>query len=125
MDTDRKAVVPFRERMGLTECANFSAQDEVQLIKASQQGNQEAFAMLVQLHQRSVFNLGLHLVHDYDEASEIAQEAFVFAWQELPSFHGELRFSMWLYRITYHCGLRWIEQRKRETTLQEALQAEC
>ena len=98
--------------------------DEEQLVKASQQGDQDAFAVLVQQHQRRVFLLSLRLLQNYEEANEITQEAFLSAWQGLPSFRGEARFSTWLYRITYHCGLRQLEQRKRETALQAAMQAE-
>jgi len=57
----------------------------------------------------------LRLVGDYDEASEITQEAFVAAWQGLPGFRGETRFSTRLYCITSYCGLRQLEKRKRET----------
>ena len=89
-------------------------QNDVQLVKASQQGDQDAFAVLVQRHQRRVFTLSLGMLQDYDDADEITQEVFVAAWQGLPSFRGEARFSTWLYRIAYHCCLRQLERRKRE-----------
>jgi RNA polymerase sigma-70 factor (ECF subfamily) len=99
-------------------------QDDAQLVKASQQGNQDAFAFLVQRHQRRVFNLVLRMLQDYEEASEITQEAFLAAWQGLPSFRGEARFATWLYRIAYNCALKQLERRKRERSLQADLEAE-
>ena len=99
-------------------------QDDTQLVKASQQGDQDAFALLVQRHQRRVFNMILRMLQDYEEASEITQEAFLAAWQGLPSFRGEACFATWLYRIAYNCSLRQLEQRKRERALQAAIQAE-
>src|SRR3989440_11446152 len=99
-------------------------QDDAQHVKASQQGNQDAFAFLVQKHQRLVFNMVLRLLQDYEEASEITQEAFFAAWQGLPSFRGEARFATWLYRIAYHCALKQLERRKRERSLQAAMEAE-
>jgi RNA polymerase sigma-70 factor (ECF subfamily) len=99
-------------------------QDDTQLVKASQQGDQDAFALLVQRHQRLVFNLSLRMVQDYEDASEVTQEAFLAAWQGLPSFRGEARFATWLYRIAYHCCLRQLERRKRERDLQAVIQAE-
>lgn len=99
-------------------------QDDPQLVKASQRGDQDAFALLVQRHQRRVFNLSVRMVQDYEEASEVTQEAFVAAWQGLPSFRGEARFATWLYRIAYHCCLRQLEQRKRGRDLQAVIQAE-
>lgn len=68
-------------------------QDEAQLVKASQYGDQDAFAFLVQRHQRRVFNMVLRMLQDYEEASEITQEAFLAAWLGLPSFRGEARFA--------------------------------
>src|SRR5437660_11080534 len=54
-----------------------AVQDDTQLVKASQQGDQDAFALLVQKHQRRVFNMSLRMLQDYEEASEITQEAFL------------------------------------------------
>lgn len=88
-------------------------QDDAQLVKASQQGNQDAFAFLVQRHQRRVFNLVLHVLQDYEKASEITQEAFLVAWQMLPSCHSEACFTPWLYRIAYRCALKQLERHQR------------
>jgi RNA polymerase sigma-70 factor (ECF subfamily) len=99
-------------------------QDDAQLVKASQQGNQDAFAFLVQRHQRRVFTLVLRMLQDDEEASEITQNAFIAAWQGLPAFRGEARFATWLYRIAYNCALQQLERRKRERALQAAMAAE-
>jgi len=99
-------------------------QDDVLLVAASKRGDQDAFAQLVQRHQRRVFNLIFRMLQDYEEASEITQETFLAAWQALPSFRGDARFSTWLYRIAYNSALKQIEQRKRDRQLQTAMQAE-
>jgi RNA polymerase sigma-70 factor (ECF subfamily) len=101
-----------------------SEEDDTHLVKASQHGDQDAFALLVQTHQRRVFTLVLRMLQDYEEASEITQEAFLAAWLGLPSFRGEARFATWLYRIAYHCALKQLERRKRERSLQAAIVAE-
>ena len=99
-------------------------QDEAQLVKASQYGDQDAFAFLVQRHQRRVFNMVLRMLQDYDEASEITQEAFLAAWLGLPSFRGEARFATWLYRIAYQCCVRQLERRTQERARHSAMLAE-
>ena len=101
-----------------------SEQDDTQLVKASQQGDQDAFASLVQRHQRRVFNLVLRMLQDSEEASEITQEAFLAAWMGLPSFRGEARFATWLYRIAYNCTLKQIDRHKRERSLRATMEAE-
>lgn len=124
MDTPNNTVLSDQDRAspetGVAACEPW----EGQLVEASQAGDQEAFAQLVLRYQRMVFTLSLRLVNDYDEASEITQEAFLAAWQGLPGFRGEARFSTWLYRITYHCGMRQLEKQKRERALQEAMVAD-
>ena len=99
-------------------------QDEAQLVTASKQGDQDAFAQLVQQHQRRVFNLVFRMLQEYEEANEVTQETFLAAWQGLPSFRGDARFSTWLYRIAYNCALKQLEQRKRDQALQVDLRAE-
>jgi RNA polymerase sigma-70 factor (ECF subfamily) len=99
-------------------------QDDAELVVASQGGDQDAFALLVQRHQRRVFNLVFRMLQQYEEANEVTQETFLAAWQGLPSFRGDSRFSTWLYRIAYNCCLKQLELRKRDQALQTALQAE-
>src|SRR5437868_10304903 len=99
-------------------------QDDTLLVAASKQGDQDAFAQLVQRYQRRVFNLVFRMLQQYEEANETTQETFLAAWQGLPSFRGDARFPTWLYRIAYNCSLKQLEQRKRDKALQSAMQAE-
>src|SRR2546428_6613221 len=101
---------------------SFTEQEEANLVAASKKGDQDSFAQLVQQHQRRVFNLVYRMLQQYEEANEVTQEAFLAAWQGLPSFRGEARFSTWLYRIAYNCSLKQLEQRKRDNALQLAMQ---
>ena len=111
--------------MPLTNAVSPAAeQDDLQLVTASKNGDQDAFAQLVQRYQRRVFNLVYRMLQQYDEANEITQETFLAAWQGLPGFRGDARFSTWLHRIAYNCCLKQLEQRKRDKALQVALQAE-
>jgi RNA polymerase sigma-70 factor (ECF subfamily) len=99
-------------------------QDDLVLVAASKNGDQEAFAQLVQRYQRLIFNLVYRMLQQYEETTEITQETFLAAWQGLPSFRGDARFSTWLYRIAYNCSLKQLELRKRDRALQIALEAE-
>lgn len=99
-------------------------QDDAQLVIASRNGDQDAFALLVQYHQRRVFNLVYRMLQDYEEANEVTQDAFLAAWQGLPSFRGDASFATWLYRIAYNCCLKQLDLRKRDKNLQSALQLE-
>ena len=104
--------------------SSYAEQDDVTLVSASQVGDQDAFAVLVQRHQRFVFNLVFRMLEQYEEANEVTQETFLAVWQGLPGFRGNARFSTWLYRIAYNCALKQLEQRKRDQALQLAIQVE-
>jgi RNA polymerase sigma-70 factor, ECF subfamily len=72
---------------------------EQQLIQRAQKGDQEAFAALVNEHQRYIYNLALRILKNEEEALDLAQETFVRAWMALPNFRGQSQFRTWLYRI--------------------------
>jgi len=102
--------------------SSYAEQDDLTLVSASQVGDQDAFALLVQRHQRFVFNLVFRMLEQYEEANEVTQETFLAAWQGLSGFRRDARFSTWLYRIAYNCALKQLEQRKRDQALQVAIQ---
>ncbi len=104
--------------------SSYVEQDDAALVSACKVGDQDAFALLVQRHQRFVFNLVFRILGQYEEANEVTQEAFLAAWQGLSGFRGNARFSTWLYRIAYNCALKQLEQRKRDQALQLAIQLE-
>jgi len=99
-------------------------QDDIALVAASQAGDQEAFSLLVQRHQRRVFNIVFRMLQNYEETNEVTQETFLAAWQGLKTFRGDARFSTWLYRIAYNCSLKQLELRKRDWALQSAMEEE-
>lgn len=72
---------------------------EAELIRLAQQGDTEAYAALVALHGRFVYNLALRSLGNPEDAADAAQDAFVRAWTGLPEFRGESQFRTWLYRI--------------------------
>jgi RNA polymerase sigma-70 factor (ECF subfamily) len=72
---------------------------ESELIRRAQNGDSEAFAGLVALHERFVYNLALRSLGDPDDACDAAQDAFVRAWKALPEFRQQSKFRTWLYRI--------------------------
>lgn len=75
------------------------ASDQI-LIQRSQQGDLAAFDQLVGRYEKLVYNFAYRLTGNYDEASDVAQDAFVRAFNAIRSFRGDAAFSTWLYRIT-------------------------
>ncbi|HLY30457.1 MAG TPA: sigma-70 family RNA polymerase sigma factor [Ktedonobacterales bacterium] len=97
---------------------------EAMLIAQARTGEQEAFAQLVQAHQRQVYALAYRMLRDQEEASEATQDVFLAAWQGLRGFRAEARFSTWLYRIAYRHCLKVAESCKRDSVARAELVAE-
>lgn len=72
---------------------------EEQWIRSAQQGCHQAFGKLLEAHQDRVYSLCLRLLGSPEDAAEACQDVFVRAYQALPDFRPEARFSTWLYRI--------------------------
>lgn len=98
--------------------------EERALVERARAGDQDAFALLVRLHQRQVYTLAMRMLRDADEASEATQEAFLAAWQGLRGFRGDARFATWLYRIAYNHCLKIAEQRRRDVVAHAELTAQ-
>jgi RNA polymerase sigma-70 factor (ECF subfamily) len=87
---------------------------EQELISRAKKGDQAAFAQLVTDHQNRVYTLAVRMVGDREEGADLAQEAFLKAWQALPAFRGESSFSTWMYRLTANVCLDFLRRRKRQ-----------
>jgi len=74
--------------------------EEKKLIRLSQEGDEEAFSLLVNKYQRKVFCLAYGFTHNRETADDLAQEAFIKAYFGLSRFKFKSTFGTWLYRIT-------------------------
>ncbi len=68
-------------------------------------GERHAFERLYRANVNRVYALCLRMCHDRNRAEELAQDAFVRAWEKLPQFRGESAFSTWLHRLTVNVVL--------------------
>jgi RNA polymerase sigma-70 factor (ECF subfamily) len=90
--------------------------NEQAFIRRAQKGDHEAFAALVDEHQRYVYNLALRVLKDENEALDLTQETFVRAWMALPNFRGQSQFRTWLYRIATNLCYNRLPNLRRSLT---------
>ena len=83
------------------------------LVERAREGNMPAFEKLVAHYQDRVYNYVLRMIYDPVEAEDVAQEAFVRAWQGLARFRGASSFQTWLYRIASNLAIDAARSRKR------------
>jgi RNA polymerase sigma-70 factor (ECF subfamily) len=86
------------------------------LLDQARDGQEQAFAQLVEAHNEKVIALAWRLVGRRDEAEEIAQEAFLRLFKSLADFRGESRIGTWLYRTATRLAIDHLrrEQLKRK-----------
>lgn len=94
--------------------------DEGVLVVRAAGGDTAAFTLLVERYQDRVYRLALGMVGP-DTAEDIAQQAFLNAWQGLARFAGAAAFGTWLHRIAINCCLDHLRRsgRHRPTPLEE------
>jgi RNA polymerase sigma-70 factor (ECF subfamily) len=73
--------------------------DEAALIERCRAGDLAAFEPLVEKYRQRVYRLAYNVLRDPEEAWDVAQDAFIRAFQALPSFRGDSAFYTWLFRI--------------------------
>ena len=73
--------------------------DDAALVERCRAGDVAAFEPLVEKYRQRVWRLAYNVLRDREEAWDVAQEAFIKAYQALPSFRGQSAFYTWLYRI--------------------------
>ncbi|MER5963542.1 sigma-70 family RNA polymerase sigma factor [Streptomyces sp. NPDC002057] len=84
---------------GITPADIGHAENEVLLVTRAAEGDEEAFAVLVERHTHMLLGLATRLLGSRTEAEDAVQEAFISAWRRLPEFQGRSAFGTWLYRI--------------------------
>jgi RNA polymerase sigma-70 factor, ECF subfamily len=109
--------VPTRTRMRRED-----PRTDAQVAVAVLAGDTEAFSVLVDRHQRRVFNLVLRMVANRSDAEDLSQEIFCKLYQQLDRYDPSLPLENWLVRIATNHTINWLE-RKRVPTVPLEIQA--
>jgi RNA polymerase sigma-70 factor (ECF subfamily) len=94
-----------------------------ELTRRSQAGDTEAFGALVTKYRTKIFTVIYGMVRNEHDASDLAQQGFVKAWQSIHRFKGRSSFYTWLYSITMNVTIESLRQkgRREEIELNEAI----
>lgn len=71
----------------------------------ARQGDDDAFAALVQQHSKRVFQLAFRMTRNEQDAEDVVQESFLRAYRQLDAFQARADFGTWLYRIVANCAV--------------------
>jgi RNA polymerase sigma-70 factor, ECF subfamily len=89
--------------------------DDREIVETCLAGHHEAFGILVERHQRRIYQLCYRFTGTHEDASDLAQDVFVRAFRGLGGFRGQAAFTTWLYRIAVNVCLNRKASRPVET----------
>lgn len=79
-------------------------------------GDKDAYRVLVDSHYQFAFRIAFRITGDEADAEEVAQEAFLRAYNKLSTFRQDASFSTWVNRIAMNTAINLVERRNRDLT---------
>jgi RNA polymerase sigma factor (sigma-70 family) len=98
----------------LEDMEAFMIQDDMMLIGQVLQGDDTAYARLVDQYKDRLFHYLLGMIGERQDAEDLAQEVFIKAYFHLGTYSGSSTFWTWLYRIAYNHCIDEFRRRKRK-----------
>ena len=89
--------------------------NDTEIIKQVLDGDQQAYALLVNRYQNYVFTLTLRFTKNREDAEEVSQDIFVKAYRSLSDFRGAAKFSTWLYTIVNTTCITFLRKKRLQT----------
>jgi len=87
------------------------------LIEQIKQGDLDAFDSLAARYETRVYTIAYRYVGNYNDASDLAQEALIRVYRSIKSFRGESSFLTWLYRVVTNVCKDEMRRRARDKTV--------
>jgi RNA polymerase sigma-70 factor (ECF subfamily) len=105
--------------------ASTVADDDLNLVHASKDGDVAAFEQLVKRYDRKLLRIAHNVTHNTEDSQDAVQETLLKAFQHLGQFREDSKFSTWLIRITVNQSLMKLRKRAtRDVSLDEDFQAD-
>jgi len=84
------------------------------LVEHARHGDHQAFAVLVRRYERKLIRVLMRLLHEPEQARDLAQETFWRVYTRLDRFDTARRFGPWLFRVGVNLGLDWLRSARTE-----------
>jgi RNA polymerase sigma factor (sigma-70 family) len=99
------------------------AEGDAELVRRTLRGDREAFTRLARRYQDRVHGLAFHYTGNFEDARDVAQDAFIQAYRRLPTLREPEKFGPWLRQLTANaCRQDYRERdarRRREETMND------
>ncbi len=88
--------------------------EELSLVQRARKGDLAAYDELIRRYQERIYATVYHMTANHEDANDLAQEAFIKAFQALKSFKGGSSFYTWVYRIAVNKTINFLKQRRNK-----------
>lgn len=92
--------------------------NETGIINKLKQRNESAFKELVESYRSMVVNTCFGLLHNTEDAEDVAQDVFIEIFRSIDHFRADSKISTWLYRIAVNRSLNFIRDNKKRKWFQ-------
>jgi RNA polymerase sigma-70 factor (ECF subfamily) len=92
----------------------YREENEVELIRLAQKGDERAFEEIINRYSNRVINLATQIMGSRDEGWDVAQEVFISIWKNIKSFDTTRNLYPWIRRITINTCYEELRRRKRD-----------
>lgn len=92
-----------------------SAEQDKDFVAQALQGDEAAYAALVNKYQNALFHHIRKIIRDKSEVDDLVQESFIKAFSALESYSTEYAFSTWLYKIATNHSIDFLRKKKLRT----------
>jgi len=93
---------------------NFSANalNDFNLVGKAKDGDQKAYAELMQRYKDSIYFMALKMVNNKDDAMDLTVETFGKAFENIEKYKPDFAFSTWLFRIATNNCIDFIRKKR-------------
>lgn len=99
---------------------------DLKLVNATLSGDKSAFGKLVLRYQKKVYRLVYRIIDNSSDASDIVQETFIKAYQNLEQLKDRDKFSSWLFQIAKNGCFSWIRKyQKNLFAVEDEMDSNC
>ena len=85
-------------------------------VMLAKDGNEKAFAFLLERYRKSLYAMILKMVRNMDDAEDLTMEAFGKAFRNLHRYEAKFAFSTWLFKIGSNHTIDFLRLKRLKTS---------
>ncbi len=98
--------------------------DDKDIIESFNDGNKDAFNLIVLKYQKRIYWLVRKFVLDHDDADDITQEVFIKLYKSLDDFRGESALFTYIYKIAVNYSLNYLKKNRTTNSIKKDFDSE-